>query len=263
VPASEFYDNVWSSLAELDAKSPAGFHRRRLLLELAREYAPFARTILEVGCGQGALLAELARAFRAADLSGIDASEAALVHARKRCSRAELSVFDLEQSDGHAFARRFDLIVCSEVLEHLEHDALALRRVCGWLRPGGHLLVSVPGGAPTRFDLAIGHLRHYDVPLLSARLEQAGLRVDRVFGWGFPFHNLYRELVRVASAFAFNEAAPARAPSPLLGAAYRALSLPLRSLYFLNQPFWGPQLFAIASYSGMAGAASAMASSSA
>ncbi len=247
---SPFYDPVWESFGALDAVSPASFHRRRQLLSLIREFGRGPRNLLELGCGQGALLKRLELELPSVTLVGADVSAVALATTREACPDAELVLLDLQDP---AFAERhraqlgrFDLVLCSEVLEHLDDDALALRHVRALLAPGGRVIVSVPGDTPTRFDRAIGHRRHYTVRTLTELLESADFEVDRVFAWGLPFHSAYRQLVRLAARFTFSENAQPTPLPPLLSAGYRGLSRVLRLLYFLNLSHAGPQLFAVA-----------------
>ncbi|HYO97224.1 MAG TPA: class I SAM-dependent methyltransferase [Polyangiaceae bacterium] len=245
-----FYDEMWQSWGALESGSPAASHRRRWLLKLIRQHAPRAERVLEVGCGQGALLRSLGCALPRAALSGADVSEASLAIARAACPTAEFFALDLaapdfEQRQG-ARAGSFELIVCSEVLEHLTDDRSALVRLRWLLAPGGHLVVSVPAGQQTRFDRAIGHVRHYDEAMLRQRLVGAGFELDTSLAWGFPFHTLYRLVVRVAARLTLERAGGAPQPSPLLALGYRAFGSLLKPLYYLNRPYWGEQLFAVA-----------------
>ncbi len=247
--AAAFYDRVWSDWGSLDAVSPAAFHRRRQLLALAQRHARSARQVLDVGCGQGALLKELERELPAALLHGSDVSDAALEQARRASPSATLFTLDLEADDFERYSSyfgRFDLVLCSEVLEHLADDGSALTRLARLLTEGGQLLVSVPGGRLTRFDHSIGHLRHYTPKLLSACLTSSGFEVERVMAWGFPFHNLYRRIVEGASGAALAGSGESRLPKGLLRFGYRVTSAILNPLYYLNRPYWGPQLFALA-----------------
>jgi len=102
---------------------------RRFLLSKIEPAQP--STLLDSGCGEGYLADELKRSFPGCRITGIDASEGAIDYARLHFgSSAELHVGDL-------FAlpfpdRSFDVVVCSEVLEHLDDPARAfaeLRRV--------------------------------------------------------------------------------------------------------------------------------------
>lgn len=248
--AEAFYDAVWERYGALDALSPAAFHRRRLVRRLALEFAPRAHRLIDVGCGQGSLLLELGRALPGAQLTGADVSEAGRRATAKRCPNARVLSLDLE-GDGFDFDHedligQFDLAVCSEVLEHLEHDRLAAARLARLLTPTGVAIVTVPGGKKSRFDELIGHRRHYTKGDLRHVLESAGLRVERLVAWGFPFHNLYRSAVRVASRFAFRDARGASRPSKLTDRAYALTGRVFKPLYYANRPYWGEQLIAVA-----------------
>ena len=90
----------------------------------------------------------------------------------------------------------FDLVVCSEVLEHIVHDRRAVDEVVRVLRPGGDLVVSVPRRFPERICWALssayrdssgGHVRIYRKRRLVSLLEGAGTRL-----WGCHFaHSLH------------------------------------------------------------------------
>ena len=252
-PGSEFYDQVWDQYAALDSASPAAFHRRRLVRRLLDERAGGARSLLDAGCGPGQLLAELALHFPQARLAGGDVSARSLALARTRCPDAELFALDLGADDfetAHAARlQRFDAIVCSEVLEHLPDDALALARLRRLLERNGHLIVTVPGGSMSRFDVAIGHLRHYRLGLLRSRLEAAGFEVEELFAWGFPFQNLYRTAVRLASRAALPDQQAVARPGPVarvLRSGYTAFGHVMLPLFFFNLPWFGEQLVAVA-----------------
>jgi len=75
-----------------------------------------------------------------------------------------------------------DLVYSLNVLEHIAHDADAMREMAGALRPGGRLFVLVPGHPRlyTDLDRTYGHHRRYTRSSLRALLENAGLEVDDV-----------------------------------------------------------------------------------
>ncbi len=245
-----FYDAVWTDIAKLDDQSPASFHRRRLIRKLTLRFARDPATVLDAGCGPGQLLAELAVHLPHAALAGGDVSPASLDLARQRCSTADLFELDLEGADFEtrqaARLGSFNLVVCSEVLEHIADDARAVARLRELVTEGGVLVVTVPSGKMSRFDEAIGHQRHYRLAELRALLAANGFEPLFAMAWGFPFQNLYRSAVRVASRFAFAPGSKSGAPKKPLGLAYLAFGQLLRPLFFLNLPVWGEQLFAVA-----------------
>jgi 2-polyprenyl-3-methyl-5-hydroxy-6-metoxy-1,4-benzoquinol methylase len=253
----DFYDDMWRKYAHLDAVSPAAIHRRRQVVRVAREYAPGARTIFDVGCGQGELLRELAPSFPGARILGADISEQSIIDSKKRNPSYELFTIDLVAPD---FETRYqkhlgesDLVVCSEVVEHIAEARLAVERLRLLTAPGGIIVVTVPGGRMSKFDVAIGHKKHYTTPMLRDLLAGAGLDVLSVRAWGFPFHSIYREAVRIASRFAVGDAPKGGETkeekgglSEVLGKAYSLFGKSLTPLFYLNISRWGEQMIAVA-----------------
>jgi len=251
-----FYDEVWRKYAHLDAVSPAAFHRRRLVARWIGALAPAPTSVLDVGCGQGDLLKELAARVPEAHLFGADLSEQSLEDTRRKHPNADVFRLDLADPEFdrlHEERRdQFDVIVCCEVLEHLEDDRLGVRRLKSLLAPGGHLAVSVPGGKMSRYDVIIGHQRHYRSHELANLLTSAGLDVRKVMAWGFPFHNLYRSAVRVASRLSFQGPQNDQARlgnggviGPALATAYTLFGRAMTPLYYLNASHFGEQMLAL------------------
>lgn len=252
-----FYDEMWRSYAHLDAVSPAAFHRRRVVVQLAAKAARGARAILDVGCGQGELLSELSRALPSATVSGADLSEQSIADSRRRNPDYDLFVMDLTDGDfeqKHA-ARlgSYDLVVCSEVVEHIEDDGMAVRRLRSLLSPGGHLILTVPGGRMSRFDKVIGHYRHYRPRDLERLMRTNRLETERVLAWGFPFHNVYRTAVRVASIATIPSSGKPKPDkgqsgvvSGVLGQAYTLFGKALKPLFYFNLSHWGEQMIVVA-----------------
>jgi trans-aconitate methyltransferase len=221
--------------------------------------------VLDVGCGQGELLRDLAARLPGARISGSDLSAQSLVDTRKRNRDFELFSLNIaEPRFSETYPARlgsFDLVVCSEVLEHIPDDHLAARNLAALLAPGGVLIATVPGGKMSRFDQRIGHQRHYRHQQLEQLLSGAGLQVDKVMAWGFPFHNVYRSAVRIASRFAMPDgpapapATPAAGPaegtapgwvSRALSGGYVAFGRILNPLFYLNLTRGGEQMIAVA-----------------
>jgi SAM-dependent methyltransferase len=257
VEAGEFYDEMWQRYGHLDSASPAAFHRRRLIVELCTRHAAGARQVLDVGCGQGELLHELRLGFPNATLCASDVSLAS-VHETQRVNpnlevlQMDLSLPDFERVYGQ-YLGRFELVTCSEVVEHIPDDCLAVQRVARLLAPRGTLVLTVPGGKMSRFDELIGHQRHYTSKRLRELSQQASLEPIEVLAWGFPFQNLYRTAVRVASRISMPKAAAAAKPtnsgrnlSGVLSTGYSLFGRALKPLFYLNRNFWGEQMLLVA-----------------
>ncbi len=90
----------------------------------------------------------------------------------------------------------FDLVICSEVMEHIPEHEKAAKEIIRVLKPGRHLAVSVPRFFPERICWALsdeyhqanqGHIRIYKKKEIIALVEQAG-----VVHWGTGYaHSLH------------------------------------------------------------------------
>lgn len=139
-------------------------------------------TILELGAGQGAAGARLARRGR---YVGVEPDETSRAMAAIRLPPDAVLVSGLNQvPEGETF----DLACAFEVLEHISDDVGALTEWVGRVRPGGHVLVSVPAD-PERFgpaDELAGHFRRYGEDDLASVFLAAGLKPVAVKHYGHP-----------------------------------------------------------------------------
>ncbi|MEA2389048.1 MAG: hypothetical protein QOG41_1821 [Thermoleophilaceae bacterium] len=134
--------------------------------------------LVEIGCGDGALLAELMRRDAAGNLTGYDVSGEAVRAARRRGVHAD--VFDGIRVPAPDDA--FDVAVLSHVLEHVA-DPPALLREAARLAPTVVVEVplerSVSGQRPSRRERssAIGHVQSLDRKAVRELVTGAGLRI--------------------------------------------------------------------------------------
>jgi ubiquinone/menaquinone biosynthesis C-methylase UbiE len=186
--------------------------RRRLAASLFAEvtYGIERPLLLDLGCGTGALLDDLAHA---ATVVGADFSPDALAFCRAR-SEASGSRHRLARADARAlpFATdAFDCVTALDIIEHLDRDRDALGEIRRVLRPGGHLLATVPAFMSlwSSHDEALHHQRRYVAPQFRALVESVGLtvlKVSYVVTSLFPIVWLLRRWDRLAQRSAPAEA---------------------------------------------------------
>lgn len=194
----ERWDSHWTRFSLATRANPGHVLRRRLIARLLGPEAEAGdATILDFGCGSGDLLNHLASRFPGAQLAGVDLSQKALDETAAQVPNALLRRFDFGADGGvpDELLGWASHVVCSEVLEHLDDPLGALSRAALCLKPGGKIVITVPGGPKSAFDRHIGHLRHFTRTDLKELIAEAGLRPDTVAGAGFPAYNLYRLVV--------------------------------------------------------------------
>jgi trans-aconitate methyltransferase len=98
--------------------------------------------ILDVGCGDGKITAELARAVPRGSATGLDASAAMIAYAREKFPALEFHVMDARRLQ---FPRQFDLVFSNAALHWVDDHAAFLRGAAAVLQPGGRLIVSCGG----------------------------------------------------------------------------------------------------------------------
>ncbi len=201
----EYYGNRHSFTASYCA-------RRRVRFVRKVTEATAHRSLLDVGCGDGAFLLEAKRSGW--DVIGTEVEP-------KGARSSGLRVFEaLEES---AALAPFDCVTLWHSLEHLKDPLQALRTIRGMLRPKGMVLIAVPdfGGFQARlfgrrwFHLDVPrHLYHFSKAALVSILRSAGLEVTRtwhqeieleVMGWAqsalnsiMPAPNVFFERLRGA-----------------------------------------------------------------
>lgn len=98
-------------------------------------------TVLDVGCGNGYIASRLAE--MGYSVVGVDASEEGVAIARNAHPNVRFEVCSAYDDLSH-FVENVDLVVSSEVIEHLYRPKLFLDNVYKVLRSGGHVILTTP-----------------------------------------------------------------------------------------------------------------------
>ncbi|MFW6256480.1 MAG: class I SAM-dependent DNA methyltransferase, partial [Candidatus Sumerlaeota bacterium] len=160
------YEDLWEKgwLEELGEPGPSYRSRMRLLMRRIRNLSvETGARILDIGCGNGNLLILASCLIPKPRLFGVDISQNAVEVARKRLPEGRFAECDLAK-EPIPFDEKFDLILCSEVLEHIGEPSLVLEKVYAILKPGASFVLSVPAGKDKwgPHDKAVGHLHRFE-----------------------------------------------------------------------------------------------------
>ena len=217
--------NVVVAWEDAHRYSPAPRHRRRLLRQWI-DGLDFV-DVLDAGCAQPFLLREIL-ARHTAQGYGCDLSDQVIAANRSVLPECDFRTLDLT-TDTWPDGQRFDLVICSEVLEHLADWPAAVANLIRMTRK--HLLITVPGGPLRTMDRMVGHLQHFRGPELVAELERHGCQVRRERYWGWPMHSVYKAAISTLSPAALYDTFSG---GTQYGPWKRLLSELLYRLFFLN-----------------------------
>lgn len=194
------YDNYYT---EQNLTVPAFIDS--ILDGIVTTFEPYRLTnrLLDVGCGAGTFLEAAARARWQA--TGVEVSQTAVEHVRGQ----GFEVFCGELEEANYPDEYFDVVIASEVLEHVLDPKALLGSIARVLRPGGLLWATTPHGrgiSARMLDLSWTtvcppeHLQLFSVKSITGLLESAGFRRVKVMTHGMnPFelgHELYRRFLR-------------------------------------------------------------------
>lgn len=109
-------------------------------------------TVLDLGCGDGKVSAEIARLLPRGRLLGIDSAPSMIALARKRfplTGHPNLS-FELMDASALSFAEQFDLVFSNAALHWIKDHAPVVQGIQASLKPGGRILLQMGGEGNAR-----------------------------------------------------------------------------------------------------------------
>lgn len=192
-------------LSQYSTKNPRYYGNPRL--DITPLLPESTDKVLEIGCGDGATLAWLRATNKCKYAAGVEYFPAAAEKARVSCD--ELYLGPVEDHIFQFGNEGFDLVLCLDVLEHLQDPWAVLNEIQRVLRPGGILICSLPNIRHTSVLLPLifknqwrykesgimdlTHLRFFTTKSATDAISNASFRVDK----------LVRKMPSVASVSGF------------------------------------------------------------
>jgi len=161
----------------------------RDLIKVLKKYIYKGCSILDVGCGVGTI--DFYLADKDCNVLGIDISRKAIEICKVNSKLLGLKnnvYFKRMDFLKEKPQKKFDLILLSEILEHLENDVTAIQIASGALKKRGIIIISVPSenaflykiGFAKRFDREVGHLRRYSKDKLRLLVRNQGFKIKEI-----------------------------------------------------------------------------------
>jgi SAM-dependent methyltransferase len=150
-------------------------------------------TLLDAGCGDGFLLNLIDNKFYGKKLTGIDISGFVIEKNKNSFNNINFEILDIS-AIGLEFNNVYDVVTCSEVIEHLANWQLALKNIYELLKKEGLLILTTQSGKRYKSDMKLGHLQHYPLSYLTDELIKCGFDIKEAYKKGFPFYNLQKIL---------------------------------------------------------------------
>jgi 2-polyprenyl-3-methyl-5-hydroxy-6-metoxy-1,4-benzoquinol methylase len=196
---NEIYDKVWR---EIDGEDPRPFLEFKT--NLIKDYLESNKGIaLDMGCGDGFFTLKLLKFGY--EVNSIDVSPEAIKSTKNRVQKiGMLNSVKLFKEDFFKFEpeNQYDIILCLEVLEHINDDVAALKKINKLLKDNGTLILSVPHRQDlwNYSDEMGGHYRRYSKNDVLSKLEKTNFKVEKLFDYGFPFIRCFVNGLCVRSA---------------------------------------------------------------
>ena len=130
------------------------FFHKRAIMEVLRKRRGEQMTIIDVGAGKGELLSLIAREMPECSMFGVDYLPCPDGFPLERWLRCDLN-------DPPSLEISANIVICSEVIEHLENPRKTTRFLASILAPGGTLILTTPNQHSIRSILSLLIYGHF------------------------------------------------------------------------------------------------------
>ena len=245
---NEAYEVYWTRLQESARYHPANRFRYALIFSRLKCILKPGMSVLDMGCGDARLIRRLQSAWPQNVFAGCDISQQIIrynsdEHPGIGFFQADVSSRDFLEKAFACQANGFDVVISSEVIEHVENDAGLLQNAARILAPGGYLVLTTQSGPRYRVDKELlHHLRHYRRADLETMVRREGLEIVDSFNCGFPVLTLQKMIANAMFDTVMRSAAAStKPPAPV-----RAVMSVMYVLMRVAPKLSGPQIVLVA-----------------
>jgi ubiquinone/menaquinone biosynthesis C-methylase UbiE len=208
---SNFYAQPYCAEA-LESRRLGALDKAAHIEAMCMEMGSQINTVLEVGCGTGAVLQRLAAHHAGAAFTGVEIGAGRSRADEAVKSKSNIDILDYDGKKLPFEDASFDLVYATHVLEHVTDERsflLEMRRVARQ-----YVYVEVPCELHMRTSykalqssLMIGHINHYSFRSFAQKLETSGLRVVKldIFDHSYGIHRFNSRWWKAAAKMALRQ----------------------------------------------------------
>lgn len=144
------------------------------------------KTILNAGCGSGELSFILAS--NGYTVTGFDLDRDYVNLANKNAQKLKMKncSFKVSGIENYKSHTKYDCVIATDVLEHIENDKYAFEKLLSFTKPGGSVIITVPAGQYLFgfHDEQLGHFRRYSIDNFK-KIVPKNLKIKQIRYFGF------------------------------------------------------------------------------
>lgn len=219
---------------------PAPKMRTNQIAQLVLQDIP--HNLCDFGCGNGALIKSLANRLPSISYYGIDISDQQIAFNKKNNPNVHWSCADLSYSDFiYPFENSPQIIVSSEVIEHIDDHKSYINNLYNSLEGGGRIILTTQSGKVYPTEKYVGHVKHWGTQEMFNLLQSSSFKDIKVWSMGYPFHNLSKKIANINPEKTIKQFGISH-----YGIYQRFICYLLSFLFLFNSKYNGAQLIATA-----------------
>lgn len=180
------YESWWKKYININKYDPGTKMRKEIIENEIKNKK--VNKILDLGCGSGELLVDINSKYPDKLLFGGDISVVAMNELEKYNVTEKLFKVDLNKII--EIKEKFDMVVMSELIEHLSNWKFVFTKLSGLLNKGGMVIITTQSGKKYYHHKKVGHLQHFNGAEICKELRNGGFKICRVVNMGWPFMNI-------------------------------------------------------------------------
>lgn len=156
--------------------------------------------LLDVGAGNGLMLNYFRK--KGYKVEGMEILKELFIQMKKNKYLANIKIIngDITKKSGQ---NQFDVVLATDLIEHIEDDSLALKNLFSYIKPSGYLVITVPAHKFLfgKRDISLGHYRRYNKKDFDLLVKNFNCKLVYSSYWnllGFFIYFLYEKILRKA-----------------------------------------------------------------